>query len=198
VASVVRGFCPLLRFSRRGPASPIGRATKGKVESGGEVRQAQRAGGQALSPRGRKLKWLARALERRGSPTLRIHGTTHERPIDRFAREQLTPLGSRPPYRYERVRLRRVANDALVAIGAARYSVPVEYVGLIVSVHESTGHLRDLPPGIGSSYAIRRAARHSVLMEPAHYAGTAARRPAQRTAGAAAFRSELRALSAKS
>src|ERR1039458_8208192 len=26
---------------------------------------------------------------------LRIHGTTHERPLDRFAREQLTPLGTR-------------------------------------------------------------------------------------------------------
>jgi hypothetical protein len=44
---------------------------------------------------------------------LSIHGTTHERPIDRFARERLTPLGSRPSYRYERVRLRRVATDAL-------------------------------------------------------------------------------------
>ena len=45
---------------------------------------------------------------------LRIHGTTHERPIYRFAREQLTLLGARRPYRYERVRLSRMANDALV------------------------------------------------------------------------------------
>jgi hypothetical protein len=56
----------------------------------------------------------------------RVHGTTHERPLDRFTHEQLTPLGTRPPYHYERVRLRQVANDALVAVGAARYSVPVE------------------------------------------------------------------------
>jgi len=70
----------------------------------------------------------------------RIHGTTHQRPIDRFARERLTPLGGRPPYRYERVRLRRVASDALVAVEAARYSVPVEYVGLTVSVQESAEH----------------------------------------------------------
>jgi hypothetical protein len=64
----------------------------------------------------------SRALERRGDQ--RLHGTTHERPIDRFAHEQLTPLGIRPLYRYERVQTSRVANDALVTIGAARYSVP--------------------------------------------------------------------------
>ena len=32
-------------------------------------------------------------------------------PIERFARETLTPLGSRSPYHYERVRLRRVPAD---------------------------------------------------------------------------------------
>jgi len=67
---------------------------------------------------------------------LRIHGATHERPIDRFAREQLTPLGRRPPHRYERVRTRQVTNDTMVSVGAARYSVPVEYVGESVSVQE--------------------------------------------------------------
>jgi hypothetical protein len=101
---------------------------------------------------------------------LRVHGTTHERPIDRFAREQLTPLGSRPPYRYERVRMRRVANDALVAVAAARYSVPVEYVGLMVSVQESAGHYEFFHQ---DKLVARhpKAARHSVVMEPAHYAG---------------------------
>jgi hypothetical protein len=42
---------------------------------------------------------------------LRLHGTPHEQPLERFAREQLTPLGSRPLFRYERVRIRRVASD---------------------------------------------------------------------------------------
>jgi len=35
----------------------------------------------------------------------RIHGTADERSLDCFAREQLTALGSRLSYRYERVRL---------------------------------------------------------------------------------------------
>ena len=70
----------------------------------------------------------------------RLHGTTHERPIDRFARETLTPLGARAPYHYERERVRRVPADALVAIGAARYSVPVQYVGRTVTVQETATH----------------------------------------------------------
>ena len=47
----------------------------------------------------------------------RVHGTTHERPIDRLVRETLSPLGARAPYRYEREQVRRVSTDALVAIG---------------------------------------------------------------------------------
>ena len=101
---------------------------------------------------------------------LRIHGTTHARPIDRFAKAQLTPLGTRAPYHYERVQTRRVANDALVTVGAARYSVPVEFVGQTVSVHEGIGHYEFFH----HQRLIARhqkAVRYSVVMEPAHYAG---------------------------
>jgi Mu transposase-like protein len=74
------------------------------------------------------------------------------------------------PYRYERVQQRRVANDALVSVGAARYSVPVAYVGQTVSVHEGIGHYEFFH----HDQLIARhqkADRHSVVMEPAHYAG---------------------------
>jgi len=40
----------------------------------------------------------------------------------RNPRERLVPLGSRPPYKYEQVKLRRVPNDALVAVGAAGFT----------------------------------------------------------------------------
>ena len=63
-----------------------------------------------------------------------------------------------------------MANDALVAVGAARYSVPVQYVGLIVSVHESTEHYEFYH----QDQLIARhpkAARHTVVMAPEHYAG---------------------------
>jgi hypothetical protein len=98
----------------------------------------------------------------------RVHGTTHERPIERFARETLTPLGRRPPY--ERVRLRRVPADALVAIVAARYSVPVEYVGTIVHVQETSHHYEIFH---GGTCIARHAktTRHAVVLDRAHYRG---------------------------
>jgi hypothetical protein len=68
------------------------------------------------------------------------------------------------------VRLRQVANDALVAVGAARYSVPVEYVGMTVSVHESADHY-EIFHQEQLIARHRKAARHSVVMEPAHYSG---------------------------
>jgi hypothetical protein len=68
------------------------------------------------------------------------------------------------------VQTRQVANDALVTVGAARYSVPVAYVGKTVSVHEDPGHFEFFH----QAQLIARhpkAVRHSVVMEPAHYAG---------------------------
>ena len=100
--------------------------TKGKVESGVKYVKRNGLAGRRFASWEELNSWLERWSGEVAD--LRIHGTTHERPIDRFARERLTPLGSRPPYRYERVQLRRVASDALVAVEAARYSVPVEYV----------------------------------------------------------------------
>jgi transposase len=100
----------------------------------------------------------------------RVHGTTHERPIDRFAREGLTPLGARPPYRYERVRVRRVPADALVAIAAARYSVPVRYVGTAVTIHE-TSNSYEIFQGSDCIARHDKAPRHAVVMDPTHYQG---------------------------
>lgn len=147
---------------------PYRARTKGKVESG--VKYVKR---NALAGR-RFTSWeeLNRWLERWSSDVAdrRIHGTTHEPPRERFAREQLTPLGTRPPYRYERVQTRRVANDALVAVGAARYSVPAQYVGRLVSVQESANHYEFFHEGQLVAHH-PKAARHSVSMDPAHYAG---------------------------
>ena len=80
--------------------------TKGKVESGVKYVKRNALAGRRFASWEELNSWLERwSVE---VADLRIHGTTHERPIDRFACERLTPLGGRPPYRYERVRLRRV------------------------------------------------------------------------------------------
>jgi transposase len=147
---------------------PYRARTKGKVESGVKYVKRNALAGRRFTSWEELNDWLERWSAEVADR--RIHGTTHEQPSERFGGEHLTPLGARPPYRYERVRLRHVANDALVAIGAARYSVPVAYVGLIVSVHESSGYYEIFHQ---ERLVARhpKVPRHSVRMEPAHYAG---------------------------
>ena len=100
----------------------------------------------------------------------RVHGTTHEVPRERFAREQLTPLGTRRVYAHERVMHRTVAPDCLVATGGSRYSVPGRYAGEAVVVRELLGSYEILHQGAVITRH-RVAADRAVVMEPAHYAG---------------------------
>jgi transposase len=147
---------------------PYRARTKGKVESGVKYVKRNALAGRRFMSWEHLNDWLERwSVE---VADVRVHGTTHERPAERFALEQLTPLGARPPYRYERVQQRRVANDALVTVGASRYSVPVAYVGQTISVHEGIGHYEFFHH---DQLVARhqKATRHSVVMEPAHYAG---------------------------
>jgi transposase len=147
---------------------PYRARTKGKVESGVKYVKRNALAGRRFGSwdalNGWLLEWCTTVAD------VRLHGTTHERPLDRFARETLTPLGGRPPYRYERVRVRRVPRDALVAIGAARYSVPVQYVGTTVTVQETATEYQ-LVAGDEVIARHARAARHAVVIDPAHYAG---------------------------
>ena len=68
---------------------------------------------------------------------VRIHGTTRERPIDRFERDEraaMRPLPANPlPVRQRRVS-RRVATDCFVDVDTIRYSVPHRLVRRAVEV----------------------------------------------------------------
>jgi len=147
---------------------PYRARTKGKVESGVKyVKRNALAGRRFVSWDALNTwleEWMATVADQR------VHGTTHERPIERFARETLTPLGARVPYRYEQEHVRRVPADALVAIRAARYSVPVQYVGTTVTVQETAAHYEIFA---GSVCIARhpKAPRHAVVMERTHYHG---------------------------
>jgi transposase len=142
--------------------------TKGKVESGVKYVKRNALAGKRFRSWDHLNDWLLEWATTIADT--RVHGTTHEVPLVRFAAEQLLPLGSRPPYRLERVRHRVVPKDALVAIDGSRYSVPVRYVGETVTI-------RDLVDGyeilVGEERVARhrKLARHQVAMEPAHYAG---------------------------
>jgi hypothetical protein len=75
----------------------------------------------------------------------RLHGTTHERPIERFARErgQLVPLAGQRPFQQEARVSRIVAEDYLVSFQTNRYSVPCRLIGQRVEVQRrgDTVHL---------------------------------------------------------
>ena len=147
---------------------PYRARTKGKVESGVKYVKRNALAGRRFASWDALNAWLETwALT---VADLRVHGTTHEPPAVRFAREQLPPLGSRAPYRYEHVRQRRVPADALVAIAAGRYSVPVQYVGTTVTVQETPTHYEIFSGAIRIAQHEKRP-RFAVVMEPAHYAG---------------------------
>jgi transposase len=107
--------------------------TKGKIESG--VKYVKR---NALAGRRFRdleelneylLEWCLSVADQRP------HGTTHEKPSERFVRaERLITVDQRVPARREEVAVRRVPRDAYVAVEANRYPVPFTWAGRDVTV----------------------------------------------------------------
>lgn len=117
------------------------------------------------------------AVWQAGVADLRERGTTHQRPIDRFAEEAraLVPTAGHASFLQAMVRDRVVADDWLVSIDGNRYSVPFTLIGRAVQV------VRE-----GGSWVIRHrgavVAEHAVLagrgqlsVRPEHGPGAAAR-----------------------
>lgn len=106
--------------------------TKGKVESGVKYVKKNALVGQRFADfealNAYLLDWCLRVADQR------IHGTTHERPAERFSREILTPVDLRAPAPREKVESRRVPKDAYVAVETNRYPVPFEWAGQDVTV----------------------------------------------------------------
>jgi transposase len=147
--------------------------TKGKVESG--VKYVRRnflcgllgkepAGLEDLNARLKVWVWTV-ANER-------VHGTTHEQPVARWAteRERMHAIGSRPPYPYAEDEPRRVARDAYVSWQGSRYSVPWRYAGKEVWVCEQGGRV-EIYSGAERIALHDRAARHQVVTQPEHHRG---------------------------
>ena len=169
------GFTPRL-------CQPYRAQTKGKVESG--VKYVKRN----FVP-GRVFRDLVDFNEQLAAwqtevADLREHGTTHQRPIDRFAQEAraLAPTAGHASFLQAMVRDRVVADDWLVSIDGNRYSVPFTLIGKTVQVVR-----------VGGSWVIRHrgaaVAEHAVLagraqlsVRPEHGPGAAARNARQRYA----------------
>jgi hypothetical protein len=113
---------------------------------------------------------------------LRRHGTTHERPLDRFAQEQghLVATTSHPSFRLEARQPRIVAEDYLVSFETNRYSVPFGLVGQPVEVLRRQGQLEIFHRGVLVAQHPELPGKHQLRILPEHGPGAVARTARQR------------------
>ncbi len=150
---------------------PYRARTKGKTESGVKYVKRNAIAGRAFGSfaefEGHLDGWMREADER-------VHGTTHERPIDRFLREEmaaLRPLPANPlPLRERRLR-RKVANDALVDVDTVRYSVPHRLVRTDVQVLVGESEVRIYSGAELVATHARTIEPHTRVIDFAHYRG---------------------------
>ncbi len=154
--------------------------TKGKVESGVRYVKCNFVPGRTFVDSvdfGEQLQqWQSRIAD------TRIHGTVHQRPIDRFATEQpaLISIQGHRPFGDCLAVSRIVADDYLVSFDTNRYSVPFHLISKPVTVQADAGELV-------IRHQDREVARHPVLagkhqmrILPEHGPGALARNRRQR------------------
>jgi transposase len=163
---------------------PYRARTKGKVESG--VKYLKRN-----FLRGRTFRDIVDLQEQLSEWTVqiadtRIHGTTHEAPIVRFAgeREALIATHGQPSFALCGRRSRIVASDYLVSFETNRYSVPFSLIGQTVEVERQGGHVvlyhRDRPV----AHHEIPAGKYQLVQRPEHGPGAVARNVRRRFATA--------------
>lgn len=150
---------------------PYRARTKGKVErsvgygKGNALGRLSFVSWEALDAH---LVWWMREVA-----DVRLHGTTHERPIDRFAVEAraLRPIGDHPCYMHVRRLERKVTGDCRVELDTNRYSVPHHLVGRVVEVQLSSGELAVRHRGeVVAAHAVA-VGRHVIVDDPRHVEG---------------------------
>jgi transposase len=106
----------------------------------------------------------------------RIHGTTRERPLDRFAREQpaLIPLAGRRFVGTDQL-WRKVSADCLVCYNSSRYSVPSQYAYKPVWIRPDQGIQLKIYAQNGELIATHRLAVQpgATTIQASHYDGLA-------------------------
>jgi len=107
--------------------------TKGKIENGVKYVKRNALAGRRFRDldelNAYLLDWCVNVADERE------HGTTHEKPAERFKRaEKLIAVDLRAPARREEVVVRRVPRDAYVAVETNRYPVPFTWAGRDVTV----------------------------------------------------------------
>lgn len=151
--------------------APYRARTKGKVESGVKFVKRNALAGRTFTSFAALEQHLAQWMDEADQ---RVHGTTHQRPCDRFGGEEqaaLRPLPARPlPRREQRLR-RRVASDAFVDVETVRYSVPYQLVRdhVDVAIDEQTVRIFHGTDLVATHARSREP--FARIVEPAHLAG---------------------------
>jgi transposase len=169
---------------------PYRAQTKGKVESGVKYVKRNFVPGRTfrdLEDFNDQLKaWQAEIAD------VREHGTTHEPPVLRFAREApaLTPLAGRAGFLAAMPRSRVVASDWLVSIENNRYSVPWRLIGATVEVFRVGGHWQIRHRGEVVAEHPVLIGRYGLSVNPKHGPGAVARNARTRYAESARLLAE--------
>jgi transposase len=104
----------------------------------------------------------------------RYHGTTGERPIDRFEAAEaqaLSPLDGKAPFLQIRELSRRVHTDACVEVDTHHYSVPWRLIGEMVRVQLSDGQVRIYHGAIEVAQHPEQTGQRRRCIDPAHLQG---------------------------
>src|SRR5206468_847364 len=149
--------------------------TKGKVEAGVKYFKGNFLPGRTFVDEQDLLEQLGQW--QREIADVRIHGTTHERPADRFARERshLIATAGQPGFRLEASQARRVAEDYLVSFETNRYSVPFTLIGQTVEVARRSGRLHITHRGGLVAEHEELPGKHQLRIRPEHGPGAIAR-----------------------
>jgi transposase len=152
--------------------APYRARTKGKDERGVGYVKGNAIAGHAFiswSALEAHLGWWMREIADR-----HVHGTTAEKPIERFAREEagaLRPLNGRPPFRQLRELVRRVQADCTIELDTNAYSVPWRLVGETVQVVVAGGRVSICHRGIEVAAHGETTGRRRRVTDLAHLEG---------------------------
>ena len=150
---------------------PYRARTKGKTESGVGYVKRNAIAGLAFTSfaalEAHLAQWMTEADQR-------VHGTTHERPIDRFDRDEQSALKPLPspvmPVRERRVS-RRVSTDCHVDVDTIRYSVPHRLVKRTVEVLVADDEVVIFDGRIEVARHRRHDEPHQRVSDPRHFEG---------------------------
>lgn len=154
---------------------PYRARTKGKVESGVKYLKRNFLVGRSfvdlVDVSEQWSEWNATVAD------VRVHGTTHQAPLERFAEERthLLPRANRPGYKLEARFTRIVADDFLVSLDTNRYSVPFSLIGHTVEVERRDGRVRIHHRGRVVAEHAELPGRHGLVVLPEHGPGPAVR-----------------------